>query len=52
MARSSAVSSPQTYPTEVAGLLLLDPWPEDFDEQLQAMVTDQQWTAYESLLAK
>jgi pimeloyl-ACP methyl ester carboxylesterase len=40
-----------TYPDEVAGLLLLDPWPEDFDDQLKALVTDQQWTAYESLLA-
>ena len=40
-----------TYPDEVAGLLLLDPWPEDFDRRLQAMVTDEQWTAYESLLA-
>jgi pimeloyl-ACP methyl ester carboxylesterase len=40
-----------TYPAEVAGLLLLDPWPEDFDDQLKALVTDQQWTAYESLLA-
>jgi len=40
-----------TYPDEVAGLLLLDPWPEDFDHRLQAMVTDEQWTAYESLLA-
>ena len=40
-----------TYPDEVVGLLLLDPWPEDFDDQLKALVTDQQWTAYESLLA-
>jgi pimeloyl-ACP methyl ester carboxylesterase len=40
-----------TYPDEVAGLLLLDPWPEDFDEQLKALVTDEQWTAYEGLLA-
>jgi len=40
-----------TYPGEVAGLLLLDPWPEDFDDQLKALVTDQQWTAYEGLLA-
>jgi pimeloyl-ACP methyl ester carboxylesterase len=40
-----------TYPDEVAGLLLLDPWPEDFDHRLQAMVTDEQWTAYEALLA-
>ena len=40
-----------TYPDEVAGLLLLDPWPVDFDEQLKALVTDEQWTAYESLLA-
>src|SRR5215210_1006897 len=41
----------QTYPSEVAGLLLLDPWPENFDGQLKTMVTDEQWTAYESLLA-
>ena len=40
-----------TYPDEVAGLLLLDPWPEDFDHRLQAMVTDEQWTAYEAMLA-
>jgi pimeloyl-ACP methyl ester carboxylesterase len=40
-----------TYPEEVAGLLLLDPWPEAFDHRLQEMVTDEQWTAYESLLA-
>ena len=40
-----------TYPDEVAGLLLLDPWPEDFDNQLKALVTDEQWTAYERLLA-
>jgi pimeloyl-ACP methyl ester carboxylesterase len=40
-----------TYPGEVAGLLLLDPWPQDFDDRLHALVTDQQWTAYESLLA-
>ena len=25
-----------TYPAEVAGLLLLDPWPEDFDDQLKS----------------
>ncbi len=40
-----------TYPAEVVGLLLLDPWPETFDSQLQGMVTSAQWTAYESLLA-
>lgn len=41
----------QTFPSEVAGLLLVDPWPEDFDNQLQTMVTAEQWTAYERLLA-
>jgi pimeloyl-ACP methyl ester carboxylesterase len=41
----------ETYPSEVAGLLLLDPWPEDYNDRLQAMVTDQQWTDYESMLA-
>jgi pimeloyl-ACP methyl ester carboxylesterase len=40
-----------TYPKEVAGLLLLDPWPEDYDSELQAMVTSKEWTAYESMLA-
>ena len=41
----------QTYPSEVVGLLLLDPWPEDFDDQLKTMVTDEQWTAHERMLA-
>ena len=41
----------ETYPSEVAGLLLLDPWPEDFDNQLKTMVTDEQWTAHERMLA-
>lgn len=40
-----------TYPDEVAGLLLLDPWPEGYDSQLQAMVSSREWTAYESMLA-
>ncbi len=40
-----------TYSDEIAGLLLLDPWPEDYDTQLKAIVTDTQWAAYESLLA-
>jgi len=30
---------------------LVDPWPEDFDAELRSLVTDQQWTAYESRLA-
>src|SRR5215213_2514084 len=41
----------QTYPSEVAGLILLDPRPEDFDDQLKKMVTDEQWTAHERMLA-
>jgi pimeloyl-ACP methyl ester carboxylesterase len=41
----------QTYPKEVAGLLWLDPWPLDYDTELQALVTPRQWTAYERLLA-
>ena len=41
-----------TYPKEVAGLLLLDPWPETFTGKLQAMVTAQQWQEYQDLLAK
>ena len=41
----------ETFPSEVAGLLLLDPWPEDFDDQLKTMVTDEQWTAHERMLA-
>jgi pimeloyl-ACP methyl ester carboxylesterase len=40
-----------TYPDEVAGLLLLDPWPETFDRELQALVTDSQWQEYQALLA-
>jgi pimeloyl-ACP methyl ester carboxylesterase len=40
-----------TYPNEVAGMLLLDPWPVDYDSQLQAMVSPKQWTDYESMLA-
>jgi pimeloyl-ACP methyl ester carboxylesterase len=41
-----------TYPEEVAGLLLLDPWPEDYDDQLRQLVTDEQWTSYERMLAE
>ncbi|MFN8594510.1 MAG: alpha/beta hydrolase [Thermomicrobiales bacterium] len=40
-----------TYPGEVAGMLLLDPWPEAFDTKLQAMVTSAQWRQYQALLA-
>lgn len=40
-----------TYPAEVDGLLLLDPWPEDYDAELKSLVTAQQWTTYESQLA-
>ena len=41
----------QTYSEEVVGLLWLDPWPLDYDTELQALVTPRQWTAYERLLA-
>jgi pimeloyl-ACP methyl ester carboxylesterase len=41
-----------TYPEVVAGLLLLDPWPEDYDDQLRQLVTDEQWTSYERMLAE
>ena len=41
-----------TYPKDVAGMLLLDPWPETFTSKLQAMVTAQQWQQYQDLLAK
>jgi pimeloyl-ACP methyl ester carboxylesterase len=41
----------ETYPAEVAALLWLDPWPLDYDTELKALVTPQQWTAYERLLA-
>ena len=40
-----------TYPDEVVGMLLLDPWPEEFDSELHALVTDQQWQEYQALLA-
>ena len=41
----------QTYPDEVAGLLWLDPWPLDYDQDLHALVTDQQWEDYQRQLA-
>lgn len=40
-----------TYPGEVAGLLLLDPWPESFNSTLRTMVTAHQWQQYQDLLA-
>jgi pimeloyl-ACP methyl ester carboxylesterase len=40
-----------TYPDEVVGMLLVDPWPEDFDAELRSLVTDKQWAEYESRLA-
>lgn len=41
----------ETYPQDVAGMLLLDPWPESFDSTLRTLVTDHQWQQYENLLA-
>lgn len=40
-----------TYPNEVAGMVLLDPWPESFTGELQEMVSAQQWRQYQGLLA-
>lgn len=41
-----------TYPAEVAGLVLVDGWPEGYDAALKALVSDQQWTEYQATLAK
>ena len=41
-----------TYPAEVAGMVLVDAWHEDFDARLRALVSPEQWTAYETLLAQ
>ena len=40
-----------TFPDEVAGLLLVDPWHEEYDAKLAALVGPEQWTAFEALLA-
>ncbi|HEU5434323.1 MAG TPA: alpha/beta fold hydrolase, partial [Thermomicrobiales bacterium] len=39
-----------TYPDEIAGMVLVDPWHEDFNDRLQAMVTPQQWDEYQAML--
>jgi pimeloyl-ACP methyl ester carboxylesterase len=39
-----------TYPDDVAGMVLVDPWHEDFNDRLQAMVTPQQWDEYQAML--
>ena len=41
-----------TYPDEVAGMVLIDPWHEDYDERLRALVSPEQWTAYQAQLAE
>ena len=40
-----------TYPAEVAGLVLVDAWHEDFDAALRALVTPAQEAAFQALLA-
>jgi pimeloyl-ACP methyl ester carboxylesterase len=39
-----------TYPHDVVGMVLVDPWHEDFNDRLQAMVTPQQWDDYQAML--
>jgi pimeloyl-ACP methyl ester carboxylesterase len=41
-----------TYPAEVAGLVLVDGWPEGYDAALRTLVSDDQWTQYQATLAK
>jgi pimeloyl-ACP methyl ester carboxylesterase len=41
-----------TYPAEVAGMVLVDAWHEDYDARLRALVSPEQWTEYEALLAQ
>ncbi|HEX5500631.1 MAG TPA: alpha/beta hydrolase, partial [Thermomicrobiales bacterium] len=39
-----------TYPDDIAGMVLVDPWHEDFNDQLQAMVPPKAWDEYQAML--